>query len=705
MKKHVSRILLFATTYSLTPSINAATALPVFRGIWYDEVQTDYYDACYNRVLKYRNKVEGDAETLAKQLLSDVSRYPECQWGDIYIDNSFHDKEPPSDFDVSRSDWDEILKNNSSPRKLRWRRDCKNSQGQILDTETSITQPSYICPKNSRIGLDTASGSFRCLHPPLPCLADIVGRDLSLTGFGFLGHVGLANQSFTDHIIEVLKEPKEAIYVHSLEQFKHFTNTAYWGEKYNLKSEKVMDIDKATKIAKTATSQYKYPFQYTLGWSYHPGGSVENYVYNQEVKQWQMINAMRKAKFRCDSFVYYSYLVGANIKIFSRFKPPFLPKHMFKEFLSCRDLEGTVCLADRNEQAFIPDNTNNELQSIFSRHPLNIQLADISTQTFVNDEHIERGVKINQLWSLAIKYQDNAEKFGYLIDILEPLRPIELAPEMIQLYKNQICTENKKHLLNALIDILYFNNQIDHHKLNNNELRNVIEMQNFMRELLYQEKDKDILKYIIQLYSSIVPASDMQRDIQAALARAEAIDSNLFTTGEQTMLSLSTAFASPKQQRNLLPSLIAKNQSNDLFLFTLCSFLSDMKSIQVDNDIKQIVADLLESNKTLLMKQTIETRSSIYQSMPICNWLNAFSNVNVNSENEKPGFMLKYIKSEPNIIMQAGLLSQLNQQAMANLSTVDKNSYKTRFIQALNERVDSDSSNDILKIAISQLRE
>jgi len=536
MKKHVSRVLLLATTYSLTTSINAATALPVFTGIWYDEVQTDYYDACYNRILKYRNKVDGDAETLAKQLLGEVSKYPECQWGDIYIDNSFHDTGSPSDFDASRIDWDEIIKSNRSPIKLHWERDCKDSQGRIQYSKTAVTQPSYVCPKNSRIGLDMTSGSYRCLQPPLPCLGDIVGRDLSLPGFGFLGHVGIANQSFTDHIIEVLKKPKEAIYVHSLGDFKKFENTDYWGEKYNLAPESTMPIDKVTKVSKTAFGQIIYPFKYTLGWNYHPGSSYINYSYNQQTKEWEKVNAVRGAKFRCDSFIYYSYSAGAGLNIFPDFSPPSFPKDMFNKFLSCRDAEGTLCLPGNKDTTFIPPASESDITSIFSRPNINIQLADIATHGLVENRRIKRDVKINLLWSLALKNQNNPEKFGYLIDVLEALKPIELASEIMHLYQSQIYTENKIHLLDALTEILHFESKSDYIKVQNKEVTAVIEIQKFMRDILLNENDKEVVKYIIQFYPYIVTTSDSQRDIQSSLERIENIDKDLFTESEKTLL-------------------------------------------------------------------------------------------------------------------------------------------------------------------------
>lgn len=53
---------------------------------------------------------------------------------------------------------------------------------------------------------------------------DVVGRDLDVSGVGFLGHVGIFDG---DNVIEALNEGSNSIHINSLENFK--SKTTYWG--------------------------------------------------------------------------------------------------------------------------------------------------------------------------------------------------------------------------------------------------------------------------------------------------------------------------------------------------------------------------------------------------------------------------------------------------------------------------------------------
>ncbi len=91
------------------------------------------------------------------------------------------------------------------------------------------------------------------------------------------------------------------------------------------------------------SEQFGYPFEYTYSWDWRPGSLTPLQIYNPENQQWHTIISVIGAKFRCDSFVYYSYLKGAGLSIFNEFVEPLLPLDMFDTFLSCRDWEGVIC--------------------------------------------------------------------------------------------------------------------------------------------------------------------------------------------------------------------------------------------------------------------------------------------------------------------------------------------------------------------------
>lgn len=699
-------IIGFLCALMLPSMVMAGRVLPSFSGYWYTDATTQYYDACYNPVYRYQNRYSGDPVVLAKQLLNDVPFYSTCQWGEVYIDSNVKDTSPPTDFVGNMIDWEKITKNPKAEAKLHWLRDCINPEGSVLYSQVLLIQPSYIC-KGSRQGLDKSSGSFGCLDASPACLADIVGRDLSMTGFGFLGHVGLVQKSFTDVIIEVLKDPKEAIYVNALMQFKNVPRAPYWGEKHSLVNEKNMNIDKANKIANAANAQRLFPFTYTLGWDYHPGSIQVNYIYNQRDQQWQVINAIQGAKFRCDSFVYYSYSAGAGLNIFSDFSAPLLPRDMFNQFLSCRDPEGTVCLAGQHAPLTHCPKNYTGLESLFSAHHFDIQQADRSTKSFIKDSHLSRLYKLNRLWNLALRHQNDPEKFNYLIDILASIKPIELTSDIIQIFNEQTNQDNQKHLLVLLVDMLHFKDPVELNEMNK-QVANVSKVQNFIRELLYKSNNKEVIKYIIQVYPSIVSPQDAQREIQAVIAKINENNNGLLTEEEKMLTLLRLALATPEQQKNLLPLLIEQYQSYSLFAHSLCFLLADMSPKQLDHSIKEKIAHQLVLQKSQLIGPALDVLSSQDRDFPPCNWLSAYAVVRTSSDLEKNQFIFNYLKKEPDIFMQAALMSQLSLQQEKLITSEEKTYYRNRFERALKENHFENTLNSksaLLRRAISQLDE
>jgi hypothetical protein len=134
---------------------------------------------------------------------------------------------------------------------------------------------------------------------------DVLGRDLSITGLGWAGHVGIWTGS---KVLEVLNvEDGKAVQQNSLSSFKKASN--YWGAKYGKAG------SKGSKIVSAGWEQRNYYPCYTTTSHYQEGGWVKHKVWDAVKKKYVEKTVMQTAKFRCDTFVYYSYDKGAGMKL------------------------------------------------------------------------------------------------------------------------------------------------------------------------------------------------------------------------------------------------------------------------------------------------------------------------------------------------------------------------------------------------------
>jgi hypothetical protein len=132
--------------------------------------------------------------------------------------------------------------------------------------------------------------------------ADVIGRDLNLKGFGWIGHVGLWTGA---SVLEVLDKP-EAIQLNTLKSFKDATK--YWGAKY-FSDLKPAD---AAKIIQTGLGQKAIGASYTSTTALTSPGRIDTVTstkYDPKTKKYIPVVEQKviKGKFRCDTFVVYCY--------------------------------------------------------------------------------------------------------------------------------------------------------------------------------------------------------------------------------------------------------------------------------------------------------------------------------------------------------------------------------------------------------------
>ncbi len=673
--------------------------MPIFSGYWYTSVEYDGLDSCGGQIFKtYHDKEKGSVEEVAKHLLSGVPIHEYCEWSDIRLDrDSEHSPYDYPSWIDSYSDWNKTKSDPSAVVPMVARRECKNKEGEDLDFTSIRIEPSYVCPQGSIAG-ETGCDTHQS------CYADLVARDLAWPVVSVFGHVGL---SFANSfVIEVLKKsddfPHDGIQVDYLDKFKHIAGYPYWGEKYGLVEKNTLTFDESGDIITKASLQDLYPFEYTMGWDWHPGSDGAQYIYNQSIHQWQLLNAVTAAKFRCDSFVYFAYLMGANLHIFPVFMFPFSPVDMFDFFVACRSFEGAKCVGASHPVKDINLLIQSvQLDSVFAAQKFNIRQADYSTYRFVKDEQISRYVKLNQLWSLAIKYQDNPDKFTYLIDCLDALKPIELTSEFIQNFQSQKNTENQQHLLIMMINSIQFHSQADLVEANN-EIPNIIKIQNFMQDLLITSKNKEILRYVIQLYPSIVPPKQAQQDIEKTFGKKYMMNAESLLSGKDSaLLKLRMAFSSQEQQRILLPSLIT-NDATSLFSHTTCFVLNEISPASIDDSVRDILRQHLMHNKQQLLSDNAQVLSKS-QNIPLCNWLGAYAATMTHSDKEKDQFILTFIRNENDTLVLANLLSHLGWKLKSEFSHEEKQFYHSKLNEVLKNTRLSGSEKKMIMLGISSV--
>ena len=472
-------LLVYQTTHS-------EMVMPVLYG-WYTDVTDEYKDACYVDHYKYENLETGTSFELAQKVLVPVNNRKDCYWQKIVLESEFYS---PDDFPGTNKQWKELSKNPSVTTQ-KASRACVDSDEIKRDSISMTIYPSYRCPKGSYYSYDPYAYELGCTNIPMGCYGDIVGRDLDVTNqdcdnpnecwFKKLGHIGLTSPSLDgQNVIEVLNDGV-VIQENGMDSFKN--KTRFWGQRYGAPSENNIDFMMGIKTLVAAEEQRTCSTKYTYSWSF------------------SQCDAENNAKFRCDSFVYYAYLAGANIDLgFTELLT--YPSTIFKSMLSCRDQLGSPCsqnipdpeMQQTNAYIFKPAVlAAKNVTQILSKEKVDISNLDVESYAYVKSKDEPRENKINLLWSLVKKHQSNPFKSSYLADILSELEPIEKTDEIIREFHKTNENRLKLQYLALLTGSMTSNRAIK----NPNEARNA---KYFLMTLLQTSQDEGILRETIVNY-------------------------------------------------------------------------------------------------------------------------------------------------------------------------------------------------------------
>lgn len=132
---------------------------------------------------------------------------------------------------------------------------------------------------------------------------DVMGRDLDYLAFKGLGHLGVFGGRL---VLECLNE-KEPLQKNSVKSFK--SKADYWGARY------IPEKLDFRKVIATGWAQRNYQPSFTLSPVYQRGRHVNKKVWNSATKTWETRTVLVPAKFRCDTFVYFSYKAGIGRRL------------------------------------------------------------------------------------------------------------------------------------------------------------------------------------------------------------------------------------------------------------------------------------------------------------------------------------------------------------------------------------------------------
>lgn len=679
----------------LSFSSQASQYAPVFSGHWYTDAQLVNQDACYQNSYQYTNLASGTDRVYATSVLRDLSPHTNCQWGSAFL--TAKQSTRPLDFNGTNEQWQNIRTQKNAVTAESWQRNCVQGKT-VLDNAVTTIWPSYACPAGTHDGL--IAGYRACTDEPLVCSADIVGRNLDLTNAKankILGQVGLVSTlSGQSTVLEVLPKPP-AVYENTLKSFKE--KSKFWGEKFGLPDAPKLTLAQARKIITASQTQKGVTLKYTLGWKWNPGDKDKK------------IDAL----FRCDSFVYYSYLAGAALKIFpSGFHFPFTPPDMFDQFLTFRTGRyhdsGTPPAIMEKIQPYtiIPTDNgsyNERLEQVFSEPDLDVAVADQLTYRYVYANYISRTEKMKVLYDLAVKHQQNHVAFLYLIDILGALEPSEYLEKYITLYQQQSDSYVKDHFLSSIATVAI-------HLITSGEALSLEQQKSssltkaLFKNTLEHETNPDILTTAINLYQDIGGPEYAKAGVDAALLRAEQNHITLrFTPGQLLLTKIGLAFDTKDTQSRDLPELLNPRNQMDakLMPFYLTFFLQDFTSSKINDQLRPLLKNYLLKYQAVISQQYIGLKN-YDPAIAICDWLAAYATVMVKKDSDKIPFIYDYIRALSSPVEQAKYLDQLTWQVGQKISNKDRAFYQDRFQRKLTDPTLSDDDRTLLENTLAELR-
>lgn len=719
------RIIAAIVIYAISPTIFAQHVLPSFSATWFLNSALLFLDSCGQAHYSHDVEAKGDAMAAAAKFLANPPPHTDCTWQNHKLVATYNDM--PGDFVGTVIDWNTLLASHSPQLIQKWQRDCINNQGKTIDSISIVMQPSYQCT-NSRFSLaDEDDFRIGCSTHPGVCVADLVGRDMDSQQFKSLGHVGLTEgevmPAIPDMVVEALNEPI-IIQDNTLDNFTH--RTIYWGAKYGLKNlptQSLTDAESTQIMADTSMQQTCDYVGFTYFWNWYPC-------------HYDQAQGKKIALFRCDSFVYNSYLEGIGVKILD-YGIGMGPKDIFNAFLQPRiehyandsgtkniDLPFEIGYQFGIERIMLED----AIESIFVNKIFDIKNADIATYAFVaKSSNISRDEKLSFIWKLALQYHNDELRFSYLIDCLDYLNPIELTNDILNEFDQQQNVQNKLKLMNILVDMTANDAVNLYGQLNIASLSatNIATIKHFFSNLLLHEKNLTLLEKAIFSYPHIFMPAQAKIDIDDVFQRKDidtkTLQNNLFQNKAYFTHQLEMIFSSSEMQKTYLPALLKdienlsvsakSNFCNSLyFIFADADFNPPkigFDSSKINDSVRPILLRYLETQRQEPFKADhVPIFNANSQEKMRYNWLSSYMAVKAHSIDEKNQLITNYIKNINNLSEKSamifyatkGVLQQFKDEELISLENLLQTSLNSANQSLVKRTAEQEQQADISRL-------
>lgn len=405
--------------------------------------------------------------------------------------------------------------------------------------------------------------------------AEIMGRDLLVPGFGWLGHVGIATTYMTSpsgmgdnatQVIEVLNENPVG-QINSISNFK--SRSKYWGSKYGIADRGVTGYN----ILVEANHQRWWCPKYTKDTKYHIGSGIPTTGQVIECGTW-----------RCDTYAWWAFFSqGLNTMPGS----VWLPRNLFNFFPHYNDERLTIesprqpsdILAGKSLENVTAEDLNEmpfeEFQMIMDTPPVHYVTSPSTVQmqfaynSNLND--VKRGIMIDRL----------------IADDNEP----DLVKKLLNLYNETDDIEVKNKIVQALMLYNQRHRNVKSYINNDQSLLKIFFAELLHSKSLNSKMADDTIRGFIDTHSA-----------EEIMVNRDKIDKWLPVTGHYSsiMLKYTLVHKSKNLQLIYIKSIVkelreANNSDLDSYLFGPLSmgYQGSGKNL-LEPESKQVIVDYLK---------------------------------------------------------------------------------------------------------------
>ena len=497
---------------SITLNALGETGVPVFARRWYTDadLHNSLINAC-GRIHYYLYNSSSSARESIESKALELKKNKQCG-GEIklYYTQDLLELTPPWKRDIFPGDpksYNLIQKSQTTPKGQEWTITC--SEKDITKMHIAHVYPLYNCLEEEPYGFYKNDDNWLITgcNRYSQCEADIVARDLNTPGLGWMGHVGMIflgdNQNVENNelgVLEVLADYEKLIGINSFDEFYH--KSPFWGERYGVALNREISQEEAVNIYFAGAVQEYYSPNYTIRTKYRPGAGVV--LYNRTDPQRTMfpISVSLPGIFRCDTFVNYSYLEGANFKLPTTgiVTPKSTYVSLVNErkngFIKSTPKDNDLVTPSKVEQALSDiDNTASVdkqetlINEFFSREDASLYLLGNAITKYSEDETVTRARKVKFLAEMLQQYPADTPQNIALIDALEFLKPIEYTEYLTELYSKSMLPFARELIIRTLAKSVMIQSKEDHNRIAVDFPTQQEQIKDFFRSVLSEESD------------------------------------------------------------------------------------------------------------------------------------------------------------------------------------------------------------------------